>query len=339
MGAEAMTRISEGERIVKLVLFVRESGPVTLAAIRRRFPFEYGDQAGGEQSMRRRFERDKKTLAEYGLFLKVDDRQRYSLDLERSCAAPLSLTGAQVSLLRLLCAALLEDEAYPFKEDLRMVLVKLGDELEIPDMLPQVGGANDRARPSEPQGLAKVRKAISARKRLSFEYSNAGGMKSLREVEPFGCFFLRGLCYVVAFDLGNDDVRCFRLDRMSKLKVNAASPGTPDFDERPFDASDHYGLPFQFGEESWTARVRFDHRMAARARQLSMGLGSFEERADGVIWTIECKDLRELARWCIENGPGIRILEPLAGVRACEEGLSRFLDVLDASSERAAHEG
>lgn len=335
MSSDAVTQISEGERIVKLVLFVRENAPVTLAAIRQRFPFEYGEQAGSEQSTRRRFERDKRTLAEYGLFLKVDDLQRYSLDAERSYAAPLSLTEAQVSLLRLLCAALLEDGAYPFKEDLRMVLVKLGDELEIPDMLPQSGGEKSHARPSEPQGLAKVRKAISARKRLSFEYRNAGGVSSMREVEPFGCFFLRGLCYVVAFDPDNDDERCFRLDRMSRIKVNSASPGTPDFDERLFDASDHYGLPFQFGAESCLARVRFDRRAADRARRLSMGLGSFDESAEGTIWTIECKDLGELARWCIENGPGIRILEPAEGVRACEEGLSRFLNALDLAHEGA----
>ena len=127
-----MTHTSEAERIVKLMLFIRENGPI--------------DLAGNEDSTRRRFERDKKTLQDSGVFLTIDDRQRYALDADRTVAAPLNLTGPQVSLLRLLCGALLEDGGYPFKEELRMVLVKLGDELEIPDMLPQL--VESRARTS-----------------------------------------------------------------------------------------------------------------------------------------------------------------------------------------------
>ena len=133
-----MTHTSEAERIVKLMLFIRENGPIDLAGIRRALPYEYGEHAGNEDSTRRRFERDKKTLQDSGVFLTIDDRQRYTLDVDRTVAAPLNLTGPQVSLLRLLCGALLEDGGYPFKEELRMVLVKLGDELEIPDMLPQL---------------------------------------------------------------------------------------------------------------------------------------------------------------------------------------------------------
>lgn len=146
-----MTHTSEAERIVKLMLFIRENGPIDLAGIRRALPYEYGEHAGNEDSTRRRFERDKKTLQDSGVFLTIDDRQRYTLDVDRTVAAPLNLTGPQVSLLRLLCGALLEDGGYPFKEELRMVLVKLGDELEIPDMFPSSsnhGGAAPRARTS-----------------------------------------------------------------------------------------------------------------------------------------------------------------------------------------------
>ena len=78
-----MTHISEAERIVKLMLF-----PVDLATIRRALPYEYGAQAGSEDSMRRRFERDKKTLQDSGVFLVIDDRQRYALDAGKTLAAP-----------------------------------------------------------------------------------------------------------------------------------------------------------------------------------------------------------------------------------------------------------
>lgn len=147
-----------------------------------------------EDSTRRRFERDKKTLQDSGVFLTIDDRQRYTLDVDRTVAAPLNLTGPQVSLLRLLCGALLEDGGYPFKEELRMVLVKLGDELEIPDMLPHLVESRGRGSSGtyEPQGFAKVKKATTTRKRLSFDYVNSAGKKSQREVEPMGMLLSEG---------------------------------------------------------------------------------------------------------------------------------------------------
>lgn len=49
-----MTHTSEAERIVKLMLFIRENGPIDLAGIRRALPYEYGEHAGNEDSTRRR---------------------------------------------------------------------------------------------------------------------------------------------------------------------------------------------------------------------------------------------------------------------------------------------
>lgn len=322
-----MTHTSEAERIVKLMLFIRENGPIDLAGIRRALPYEYGEHAGNEDSTRRRFERDKKTLQDSGVFLTIDDRQRYALDVDRTVAAPLNLTDPQVSLLRLLCGALLEDGGYPFKEELRMVLVKLGDELEIPDMLPQLVESRGRGSSGtyEPQGFAKVKKAITTRKRLSFDYVNSAGKKSQREVEPMGCFFLRGICYVAAFDPIAQDERLFRLDRMSRLRVNGSNPKSPDFEERPFDASDYYGLPFQFGEERFTARILFDETTAQDAQRLTMGQGQLAWNDGGLVWTVECRDERALAQWCIENGPGLRILEPAPARDAYIAGLKSYL--------------
>lgn len=326
-----MTRISEGERIVKLMLFIRENGPINLAGIRQGLPQEYGRDAGSAESVRRRFERDKKTLQECGIFLVVDDQQRYSLDSQRSIAAPLKLTSAQVSLLRLLCGALLEDESYPLKDELRMVLVKLGDELDVPDMLPQAEHKAENGKRSgfEPAGLAKVKKAITTRKRLDFAYRNSKGVQSTRTVEPFGCFFLKDACYVVAYDLTADAERCFRLDRMEKPHVNASNPKTPDFDERPFDAADYYGLPFQFGEQHMTARILFDQNAEARVRELTMGQGSVEHVDEGILWSVTCRDTEALARWCIENAPGLRILEPSEAARAQKAGIEAYLRKAD----------
>lgn len=45
------------------------------------------------------------------------------------------------------------------------------------------------------------------------------------------------------------DERLFRLDRMSRLRVSGPNPKSPDFEERPFDASDYYMASLSmFGE-------------------------------------------------------------------------------------------
>lgn len=333
-----MTQISEAERIVKLMLLIRESGPVDLATIRRALPYEYGAEAGNEDSTRRRFERDKKTLQDSGVFLVIDNQQRYALDAAKTLAAPLSLTKPQVSLLRLLCGALLEDKDYPFKEELRMVLVKLGDELEIPDMLPQLtdSTAHNLTRAYEPQGFAKVKKAITTRKRLSFNYENSAGRKSQREVEPMGCFFLHGACYIAAFDPGVGSERLFRLDRMGKLRVNTSNPKSPDFEERPFNATDFYGLPFQFGDEQFTARILLDGGAVQNAYQLTMDQGTIAHEDGRLIWTVTCHDMRALVQWCIATGPDVRIIEPESARAAYVAGLEAYVH---AASKETSHEG
>lgn len=333
-----MDQISEAERITRLMLFIRENGPVDFASIRDALPYEYGESAGNMDATRRRFERDKRTLQEYGVFFDLDDRQRYSLDSSLTVAAPVSLTKPQVSLLRLLCGALLADKDYPLKEELRMVLVKLGDELEIPDMLPQLedGGLSGANKDKEPQGFAKVKRSIAQRKLLTFSYAGSHGSSSMREVEPFGCFFLKGICYVVAFDPGKDGERVFRLDRMSKIKIKNAGSKNPDFEERPFVASRYYGLPFQYGSDDSTARMLIDESVARDVTSLTMNQGSLEAADDGVIWTVDCRDERALARWCIENGPGIRILEPLGAQQLYMDGVTAYLA---AASEGGSHEG
>lgn len=336
-GEQPMTQISEAERIVRLMLLIRENGPIDLAGIRRALPYEYGEAAGSEDSTRRRFERDKKTLQDSGVFLTVDNQQRYSLDAARTLAAPLILTKPQVSLLRLLCSALLDDENYPFKEELRMVLVKLGDELEIPDMLPQLVDGGGGVPPRSPQGFAKVKKAITMRKRLSFTYTNTAGTQSQRTVEPLGCFFLKGSCYVAAYDPGIASDRLFRLDRMSKLRVNGTNPKSPDFEERPFDAADFYGLPFQFGDDRLMARIRVEKPALQMFPQVTMGIGTFEQDSDDhAAWTVSCRNVHALAQWCIENGPGLHIEEPESARQTYIEGLEAYLS---AARKGVHHEG
>jgi predicted DNA-binding transcriptional regulator YafY len=158
---------------------------------------------------------------------------------------------------------------------------------------------------TSPNRFKKVRKALAGRKLLRFEYADSKGNVTDREVEPLGCYFLNKHCYVVAWDRARNGERVFRLDRMGHIAVNTSQPTVPDFDERPFAVQDWIRLPFQIGNEPFTAQVLFDAQNAWRAASLSMGQGTFEETEDGLLWTVEACDRLALAQWCIEHGPGI----------------------------------
>lgn len=334
------TRTGDGERLVKLALCVKERPGIGYAEIRAALPGEYGTGTGSDVAVRRRFERDKEALREYGVFIVADAEARYSIDEEASYAAPVELTDAQASLLRLTCNALLEDESYPLKNELRMILAKIGDDIDVPDLLPSMQADDSSSKRRPLAGLGKVRKAIASRKLLRFEYRDAKGRDSKREVEPFGCFLLNKNCYVVAFDPAANDERVFRLDRMRKVSANAKSPTNPDFDEREFDAAKYYGLPFQFGEEDYMARIGFDAENSWRAERLSMGQGSFSSSDDGrLVWTVRARDTEGLARWCVENGPGIVPIAPAQARETYMQGVSAALTALEASSAHQKNRG
>lgn len=132
--------------------------------------------------------------------------------------------------------------------------------------------------------------------------------------------------YLAAYDTDAQAERLFRHDRMEKVQANRQSPSKADFKSRAFDASEYLKLPFQFGEETFTAKLRFDASCAWQTGTLCMQRGSIEQNGDGsATWTVDAADAGKLAGWCAQNGPGIRPLEPQAAVDAYRDGLAAVL--------------
>ena len=84
---------------------------------------------------------------------------------------------------------------------------------------------------AEPRTLAVLGDALVRRKRVTFDYQGMGASEpASRSVEAYGLFFIGGHWYLVGRDVERDARRNFRVSRMEDLKVNAARPGTPDFE-------------------------------------------------------------------------------------------------------------
>ncbi len=73
--------------------------------------------------------------------------------------------------------------------------------------------------------------ALARRKSVGFDYhAMSTGQTEHREVEPYGLFFVGSHWYLAARDRVREELRNFRLDRISGVKVDSTRPATPDYE-------------------------------------------------------------------------------------------------------------
>lgn len=162
------------------------------------------------------------------------------------------------------------------------------------------GGAASR---DEAGRLPQLRRAIVARQRVRFAYRARHGAAAVeREVNPYGLLHSGSSWYVIGFCLLRQAIRAFRIERMDRLIVLAATF------ERPAGFSlDHD----QSGERTLRIRVLFDHESAAWVREApSFYAVADEERADGLLVTLLARDERDVSQWLLGWGSHVRVLEP-----------------------------
>lgn len=317
------------ERLVNLALYlasVREAVPARL--IREEVEGYLPDQ--DEEAFQRMFERDKKELRAAGLVIRTVDLfsgSAYQLDRDATFARPLDLEPGEAAVLRVVGASLIGDDSFPFRDALPTALVKLAaSPLDIGP-----GAARIAEESSGEQGAiaSSLAGASVSRKRTTFTYTDAQGRASSRGVHPYGIFLRDGRWYLVAFDLDAREVRVFAVRRMDHVEVDRSRPGTPDFKAADdFDIADFARLPFQYGSEDLEAVLLFEPDLAWRAPILSEGHGSLETLKDGsVSWTVTARDSRRLARWVVDNAPGIRLAGPTKATEALRHGLEEVIRI------------
>lgn len=312
------------ERLVNLAMYLADaSQPVSAEQIRvdvYGYPTDQRDDA-----FIRMFERDKDDLRSMGFSIESDENGRYRLSRAETFAAEVDLTPDELAAVQASAAALLDDPSFPHRDDLRLALVKLSPQgsaftlavARMADEDPQRQGAL----------AAELARAATARKTVTFDYTNSRGVRAPHTVEPYGLFVFDGRWYLVGRDTALAEQRTYAVARMDDVEVNTAAPKTPDY-ERPadFDVASFIRLPFQYGvpEAAFEARLRFDASDAWRARTLSGGAGRLAEQPDGSVeWTVPARDAARLARFVIENGPGLTILGPPEALTRYERGIER----------------
>jgi len=115
---------------------------------------------------------------------------------------------------------------------------------------------------------------------------------SRREVDPYGLVFHSGRWYLVAHDHRTDEIRSFRLDR-----ITAATPTGETFEAPPnFDAVAHVtrqwaGLPWK-----WQVEVLIEADVAQVRRRIPAAIADVTEAPDGVRLTCRAQSLPGMAQ-------------------------------------------
>lgn len=318
------------ERLVNLAFFLAHARtPVSAEQIRANVAGYPGDQ--DYDAFIRMFERDKDALRSAGFAIEAAENA-YRLDAAATFASQVELKAADAAALRAVGLALLDDPAFPFAQDLRLALAKLGTGEGLATLentgAPVVAHIADEDPELQGSLVSMLDEAVSAHKRVTFDYTNAAGEHKHHEVEPYGLFVRDGRWYLVGRDTRIDEQRVYALFRMANAVVNAAKPKTADFAVPDgFTVSSFIAQPFQYGrDEAAPAIVRFSAEHAWRAEALTGGAGELVPNADGSVdWHTTMRDPRRLLRWVVENGPGLTAIEPPELARMLEDSLAKVV--------------
>ena len=288
------------ERTTNLLALLLESRvPLTLDDIVN----QLGDQyPTGHAAMRGAFERDKGLLRDIGVPLETEvltgsqaGQTGYRVDRHRYELRGLDLTNDERRALQVAVAAARTTEA-------EFGMLKLGGVADtsstITTNLPEL------------ELLPSLRVAIAARAPLRFSYHGAA-----RTLHPYALLLREGFWYVIGHDVGHDEVRTYRVDRIEGA-VEQGDPGEFErptgFDPRAVFPSD----PKELGDGEQTAVVRIDRSRSTFATS-ELGDDRVVRRHDDGAVDVEvpCSNLDAFRSWLFGWGAHAEVVGPPA-VRA-----------------------
>ena len=284
------------ERTTNLLALLLETRvPLTLDDIVNQLRDQY---PAGHSAMRGAFERDKGLLREVGVPIETEvlggsraGQTAYRVDRDRYELRGLELTDAERRALQVAVAAARTTDA-------EFGMLKLGgvadSSASITASLPQLAL------------LPVLGEAIAARSKIKFDYR-----ATPRTLQPYALLLREGFWYVIGHDLGHDEVRTYRVDR---IEGSIESNGRAEF-ERPdnFDPRTVFPAdPKELGEGDESAIVRIDGARATFAVR-ELGEESIVRRlADGgVEVAVPCSNIDAFRSWLFGWGLHAEVVTPI----------------------------
>jgi proteasome accessory factor B len=277
-----------------LALLLETRSPLTLEEIVDQLSDQY---PAGHAAMRGAFERDKSLLRDVGVPIETEvlrgtkaGQTAYRVDRDRYELRDLDLTDAERRALQVAVAAARTTEA-------EFGMFKLGGVAD--------SAASITANLPQLELLPALREATTARSSITFRYRAAP-----RTLHPYALLLREGFWYVIGHDLGHDEVRTYRVDRIEgaiEQGESAAFERPANFDPRAVFPAD----PKELGDGDRAAVVRIDATRATFAVR-ELGEESVVRRLpDGAVEVeVPCSNLDAFRSWLLGWGVHAEVVSP-----------------------------
>ena len=296
------------ERLVNLVALLLEARiPLTFEQIHDTLHEAY-DQADVDTA-KRMFERDKDVLRDIGVPIEVvytdawEIEQGYTIPKDRYYLPEITFTPEEISALFVAAHTGAEDGTA--EDAVRKLLYGaeggvLAGVAGVP--LTAEGGVSDVR-------LTAAAEAVLERRSVSFGYRTARGQASERRVDPYGLVCRGGHWYLVGLDREREEIRAFRISRLSTDLTIAGEGSEPP---EGFRAAEHVQAgPWGPGEPEERARIALSPDVTWWATKGIAGADVGRTRPDGwVEVAVPAGPGDGLASWVLSFGPDAEVLEP-----------------------------
>ncbi len=304
------------ERLLDLITYLLNSPePVSWQEIKNHFAEDYA--RGVEESNQRKFERDKAELISLGIPIDYQTgtegrREGYRIDKEKFFLPEIEFTPQESSLLMLSAGAVLENDNFPYRDQLEAALHKVIRIHDLVDPPPQISitySPQSKPTPRSPW-IQELQDALERHKTIEIVYhAFSTGKTKRRRVNPYGLIFRRRNWTLVGWDHLRKDIRSFVLTRIRKLKVNQKRPGTEDFQipadfslrrfqtQQPWEFACHPGVEV-------TIQVS-PHRLLELSSQLAMAEPLGERR-----YRFKVTNRQGLISWALSHKTDVLVLDP-----------------------------
>ena len=317
MGSPKLQSVNRTERLLDLITYLLNARePVSWQEIKNHFPDDYS--RGVEESNQRKFERDKAELISLGIPIDYHSgagvkKEGYLIEKEKLFLPELQFTPQESSLLMLSAGPVLENEGFPYRDQLESALhkiISINDHISPPPPEITITYAGGQGSMDRSKWVNEIQDALDRRKTVKFVYhAFSTGQTTRRTVDPYGLIFRRGLWTLIGWDHVRQDLRSFVVTRIRNLKPNARRPGTPDY-----EISDRFSVKSYQNQQQWELDLHDPiqvsiqvsrHRLPELLPQLTTA-----KRTGENIFELNVKNRSGLISWVLSQKTDVRVLDP-----------------------------
>ncbi|NOU94692.1 WYL domain-containing protein [Paenibacillus sp. LMG 31456] len=171
-----------------------------------------------------------------------------------------------------------------------------------------LASGEDITREQEKEYIETIRRAILEERQIRFGYSKRmpevdGNRQSVRVAAPYGLVLVRGSWMLIAQCDLRQEIRHFRLSRMTDLTV------LEDRFKVPFDFNLHDYEPAD--DRNIRVQIRVNPGIADKVKESNnFYMDSVEDHADGLLVNFRVRQPEELLHWVLGWGANVVVLEP-----------------------------